>query len=65
MAQEKLHNLYSSPNIIRIIKSRRMIWAGHVTCMGKMRNVYKCLVRNPEGKRLLGRLSVDRRLVLN
>jgi hypothetical protein len=50
-----LHNLYASPNIIRVIKSRRIRWMGHVAHMGEMRNVYKILVRKPEGKRLLGR----------
>jgi hypothetical protein len=48
---EELHNLYSSPNIIRMIKSRRMRWAGHVARMGEMRNAYRILV----GKRPLGR----------
>jgi hypothetical protein len=52
---EELHNLYCSPSIIRIIKSRRMRWAGHVARMGKKRNVYKLLVRKPDGKRPLGR----------
>jgi hypothetical protein len=52
---EELHNLYSSPSIIRIIKSRRMRWAGHVARMGEKRNVYKLLVGKPEGKRPLGR----------
>jgi hypothetical protein len=52
---EELHNLYSSPSIIRIIKSRRMRWAGHVTRMGEKRNVYMLLVGKPEGKRPLGR----------
>jgi hypothetical protein len=52
---EELHNLYSSPNIIRIIKSRRMRWAGHVARKGEKRNVYKLLVGKPEGKRPLGR----------
>jgi hypothetical protein len=47
--------LYSSPDIIRQIKSRRMRWAGHVACMGEGRNVYRVLVGNPEGKRPLGR----------
>jgi hypothetical protein len=47
--------LYSSLNIIRQIKSRRMRWAGHVTCMEEDRNVYKVLVGKPEGKRPLGR----------
>jgi hypothetical protein len=54
---EELHNLYSSPNIIRMIKSRRMRWAGHVARMGEKRNihVYRILVGKPEGKRPLGR----------
>jgi hypothetical protein len=52
---EELHNLYSSPSIIRIIKSRRMRWAEHVARMGDKRNVYRLLVGNPEGKRPLGR----------
>jgi hypothetical protein len=47
--------LYSSSNIIRQIKSRRMRWAGHVACMGEERNVYKVLMEKPEGKRPLGR----------
>jgi hypothetical protein len=52
---QELHNLYSSPNIIRIIKSRRMSWAGHVARMGEKRNVYRLLVGKPERKRPLGR----------
>jgi hypothetical protein len=52
---EELHNLYSSPSIIRIIKSRRMKWAGHVVRMGEKRNVYRLLVGKPEVKRPLGR----------
>jgi hypothetical protein len=52
---EELHNLYSSPSIIRIIKSMRMRWAGHVARMGEKRNVYRLLVGKPEGKRPLGR----------
>jgi hypothetical protein len=52
---EELHNLYSSPNIIRMIKSRRMRWAGHVAQMGEMRNAYRILVGKPEGMRPLGR----------
>jgi hypothetical protein len=50
----ELHNLYSSPSIMRIIKSRRMRWAGHVARMGE-RNVYRLLVGKPERKRPLGR----------
>jgi hypothetical protein len=45
---EELHNLYSSPNIIRHIKSRRMRWVGHVARMGEDRNMYKVLVGKPE-----------------
>ena len=52
---EELNDLYSSPNIVRVIKSRRMRWAGHVSCMGEERRVYRVLVRKPEGKRPLGR----------
>jgi hypothetical protein len=51
----ELHNLYSSPDIIRKIKSRRMRWAGHVARMGEGRNVYRVLVGKPEGKRPLER----------
>jgi hypothetical protein len=52
---KELHNLYSSTNIITMIKSRRMIWAGHVARIGETRNAYRILVGKPEGKRLLGR----------
>jgi hypothetical protein len=52
---EELHNLYPSPSIIRIIKSRRTRWAGHVARMGEKMNVYRLLVAKPEGKRPLGR----------
>jgi hypothetical protein len=52
---EELHNLYSSPDIIRQIKSRRMSWAGHVARVGQERKMYKVLVGNPEGKRPLRR----------
>jgi hypothetical protein len=51
----ELHNLYCSPSIIRIIKSRRMKWAGHVARMGEKRNAYRILVGKVEGKRPLGR----------
>ena len=47
--------MYSSPNIVRVIKSRRMRWAGHMTRMGEERGVYRVLVGKPEGKRPLGR----------
>ena len=52
---EELNDLYSSPNIVRVIKSRRMRWVGHVARMGERRGVYRVLVGKPEGKRLLGR----------
>jgi hypothetical protein len=53
----ELHNLYSSPDIIRQIKSRRMKWAGHVARMGKEREVYNVLLGKPEGKKRLGRIE--------
>jgi hypothetical protein len=52
---KKLHDLYSSPSIIRITKSRRMRWVGNVARKGEKRNVYRLLVGKPEGKRPLGR----------
>ena len=52
---EELNDLYSSPNIVRVIKSIRMRWAGHVARMGEDRGVYRVLVGKPEGKRPLGR----------
>ena len=54
---EELNDLYSSPNIVRVIKSRRMRWAGHVARMGEERGVYRVFVGKPEGKRSLGRPS--------
>jgi hypothetical protein len=51
----ELHSLYSSPNIVRVIKSRRMMWAGHVARMGEGRGVYVGLVGRTESKRPLGR----------
>jgi len=52
---DELHNLYSSPNIVRVIKSRRIKWVGHVAHMVEGRGVYGVLVGRPEGKRSLGR----------
>ena len=52
---EKLNDLYCSPNIVRVIKWRRMSWAGHVARMGERRRVYRVLVGTSEGKRPLGR----------
>jgi hypothetical protein len=52
---DEFHSLYSSPNIVRVIKSRRMMWAGHVARIGEGRGVYRVLVGRPEGKKPLGR----------
>jgi len=52
---EELNDLYSSPNIVWVIKSRRMRWAGLVARMGEERGVYRVLLGKPEGRRLLGR----------
>jgi hypothetical protein len=49
------HGLYSSPNIFRVIKSKRIRWAGHMARMGEGRGIYRVLVWRPEGKRPLGR----------
>ena len=55
---------YCSPNIVGVIKSRRMRWAGHVACMEEGRGVHKVLVGKPEGKRPLGDQDVDGRIIL-
>ena len=61
----ELHALYSSPNIIRNLKSRRLRWAGDVARMEQSRNAYRVLVGKPEGKRPLGRQrDVDGRIIL-
>jgi hypothetical protein len=52
---EELHGLYSSPRIVRVIKARRMRWAGHVVHKGEVRGASNILVGKPEGRRLLGR----------
>jgi hypothetical protein len=52
---EELHGLYSSPSIIRVIKARRMRWAGHVALMGEVRGAYNILVGRPDGRRPPGR----------
>jgi hypothetical protein len=61
---EELNNLYSSPNVIRVIKSRAMKWAGHVARMGEKRDAYMILVGRPGGRRPLGRPKLDRRIIL-
>jgi len=52
---EELNDLYSSPNIVRVIKSIKMRWAGHVAGMGDEKGAYRVLLGKPEGKRPLGR----------
>jgi hypothetical protein len=57
LRNEELNDLYSSPNIVWVIKSRRKRWVGHVVHMGEGRGIYRVLVGKPEGKRPLGRPS--------
>jgi hypothetical protein len=61
---EELHGLYTSQNIIRVIKSRRMRCVGHVVHMGEIRYAYNISVRRNEGKRPCGRLGIDWRILL-
>ena len=61
---EALNDLYCSPNIVRVIKSRRMRWAGHVARIGERRGVYGVLVGKPEGKKQLEEPGVDGRILL-
>jgi len=61
---EELNDLYPSPNIVRVIKSRRMRWAGHVAHMGEERGVYRVLVGKPGGRNHWGDLGVDGRIIL-
>jgi hypothetical protein len=62
---EELYKLYSSPSVIRIIKSRRMRWEGHVARTREKRNTYRILVEKPEGKRPLEGLDIDGRITIN
>jgi len=62
---EELRDLYSLPNIVRVVKSRRMRWVGHVVRMGEGRGVHRVLVGKPEGKRPLGDLDIDGRIILS
>jgi hypothetical protein len=57
MTYEKLHNFFCPPNIIRVIKSRKMSWTRHDACLGGKRSIRKVLVGKHEGKRLLGRIE--------
>ena len=59
LRNEELNDLYCSSNVVRVIKSRRMRWAGHVAGMGKRRGVYRVLVWKPEGKNHLEDPGVD------
>jgi hypothetical protein len=61
---EKLHDLYSSITIVRVIKSRRMRWAGHVAWMGERRDVYRIMVGKLRGKRQQGTPGINERIIL-
>jgi hypothetical protein len=61
----KFHNLYSSPNIVRVIKSRRLRWAGHVARMGEGRGVYRVLLGHPKVRDLWEDLGVGGRITLS
>jgi hypothetical protein len=61
---EELHNVYASLNIVRVIKSKRMRWTGHVACIGDMRNAYKIWSENLVGCDLMEDLSIDGRQIL-
>jgi len=58
VTNEELSDVHCSPNIVRVNKSRRMRWAGHVACMGERRGVYRVVVGKHEGKRPLGGLKL-------
>ena len=60
---EELRDLYSLPNIVRVVKSRRMRWAGHVARMGEGRGVYRVLLGKPEGRRWVHNIKTDLREV--
>jgi hypothetical protein len=64
MHNEELHNLYASPSIIRVIKSRKMRWSMHVARMGETRNAYNILVRKPKGGDHLEGLEGDGMIIL-
>jgi hypothetical protein len=64
LRNEELNDLYSSPSIVQVIKSRRKRWVGYVAHMGERRGVYRILVGKPVGKSSLGRASIDGRVIL-
>jgi hypothetical protein len=64
LLNEEIHNLYSSQRIIRMIKSRRIRWAGHVARIGEEMSAYWVLVKKRKGKRPLGRLDVGGKIIL-
>jgi hypothetical protein len=61
---QDLNDLYSSPNIIRVIKPRRMRWVGHAARTGEGRGAYRVLVGKPEGRKPLGDPGIDGRIIL-
>jgi hypothetical protein len=61
---KELNDLYSLPNIVRVVKLGRMRWAGHVARMGEERGVHRVLVGKPEGKKPLGEPDIDGRIIL-
>jgi hypothetical protein len=61
---EELNDLYCSPNMVRVIKSRRLRWTGHVARMGERRGVYRVLVGKPEGKSHWGNPGIDGSIIL-
>jgi hypothetical protein len=65
MHNDELHNLYSSPNIVRVIKARRLRWAGHVVRMGEGRGVYRVLVGSPKVRDHWEDLGVGGRIALS
>jgi hypothetical protein len=64
LPNEEFRNLYASPNITRVTKSNRMVWAGHETRIGEMRNKYNILIGKPEGERPLGRPRRNNNVIL-
>jgi hypothetical protein len=62
---EELHNWYLSPNVIRMIKSRRMMWAGYIACIGEKKNTYRVLIGKPERKDTTWKTDVDEWIILD